>query len=411
MADNVTTGTLAPPAERGATPAELTMRGVYATALLVLLLFGAHTLKHAEGEAEAREALSFTIVAVGGAGVNSSVGTAGVNSSVGTAPPSPGADAATVSPLPSPPVPPRRHALAIGGTLRAALDCLPAWHRFYEGVELDVFANVGATEPRFAVPGNDNASLAWLRALPNAHIEVEDLDFDAPANLPPDVRAVIPGYPYPVEGPDNPAPHVLATAYRRWRLRRALDEAQRRGNFTYATVLLLRPDTCPCDAREGRRMDPDALFPAGQPLPADARVVLDSTLTAKVGGRNQTQQQGLLQWMGWAGAGVSQFIDDGIAMGGAEAMRWFLSVFESLETLCGMQHGRFHPESLDRGALQLGLEAKAAREGVTQELLLYSSPVVGYCLKRLPNSSGGVCDWSCNCFPKFKFPSAKSPGC
>jgi hypothetical protein len=120
-------GTPAPPAEGGAAPAALSVRGVAAAALLALLLYGARALGHAEGVAEAREALTFTVTAAG---------SAGSNSSAGAAPPPPGGTAtASVSPHPSPSAPPSapptalpsasKHAAAPAGlaVLRAAFGC------------------------------------------------------------------------------------------------------------------------------------------------------------------------------------------------------------------------------------------------------------------------------------------------
>lgn len=294
----------------------------------------------------------------------------------------------------------RKHALVIVGLLRNVKECLPSWYNLYLNVTVDIFVNVGSTGQ---VSTHEAATLNWLRALPNSHVTVEDFNFSQPASLPAEARSLIPNYPYAVNGLDTSAANLLASIFRRWRVKLALDTEQTLGGFEYVSVMMIRPDICPCNVSREQVLNLSDFNPMVPTLGAE----LDRVLRVGAGSTSgdffakPVHQQGIVQWFDWISLEKPQWMDDNLAIGGAEVMRWYMSVFENLENFCGLQGLRFHPETLQMAAIKLGLEAKAAYTRTSQELVVYRSPAVSYCLMKQghictllwhPNPLMHVCD-------------------
>jgi hypothetical protein len=315
--------------------------------------------------------------------------------------------------VPAPLRPPRprrwRHALVLGGVIRSMRECIePQLQRL--GLDangsIDLFAHVGATDPSYVKSNADVAAawdasqLQWLRSVALRVIS-EDLDWAAGGRnltlIPPDARAAIPSWPFPVEGPDNPILHVLINAYRRWRLLQMVEEEEAAGGFAYASITYMRPDLCPC-AKDA--YDLDALFPPpGQPQP-DRGQPLKVYSVAPAAAATPAPPAPAYVFYTPASYGrvyhftlLDSWVDDADALGGREAMGWFLSVFPFSEVLSGQRGVRFHPETLNRQALLYGMEQKAAQSSAAQEMHIFDLQQLRYCLMREPGTH--QCDPGC----------------
>jgi hypothetical protein len=313
-----------------------------------------------------------------------------------------------------------RHAVLVGGSIRSMRECMEAQLQRLgygaPGARLDLLVHLGSTSPVFV---NNNAELAlawdatqlqWLSGLA-LRLVVEDLDWGAGgANLtliPQDARAAIPSWPFKVQGPDNPILNVLANSYRRWRLLQMVEAEEAAGGFVYASITFLRPDLCPCDKDA---IDLDALFPPpGQALPergeplkvfsaeAPKPAASSATPTPAPPAPPPAPARVLYTAASW-GKGhhtrlLDSWVDDADALGGREAMAWYLSAFPFAEVLSGQRGVRFHPETLNRQALLYGLEQRAAQRNASQALHIFGMQQLRYCLMRFPGTH--ACDPGC----------------
>ena len=346
--------------------------------------------------------------------------------------PSPSLTASTTampSVTPSPTLRPRgrRHALVLGGVIRSMRECIePQLQRLGHGVNgsTDLFAHVGATNPKYVKSNADVAAawdatqLQWLRGVA-LRVVAEDLNWEAGGSnltlIPQDARAEIPSWPFPVEGPDNPLLNLLASAYRRWRLLHMVEEEEAAGGFAYASITYMRPDLCPC-AKDA--YDLDALFPPpdkaqpdrGQPLKvysvapaAAAAPVLPAPVpTASMPSAPAPSAPAPFAHVLYTPASygrayhvalLDRWVDDNFAVGEREAMGWYLSMFSFSEVLSGHRGVRFHPETLSRQALLYGMELKAGQSNAVQEMHIFDSQQMRYCLMREPGTH--QCDPGC----------------
>ena len=313
-------------------------------------------------------------------------------------------------------------------------ECIePQLQRLGHGINgsTDLFAHVGATPPSYVKSNADVAAawdatqLQWLRTVA-LRVVAEDLNWEAGGSnltlIPQDARAVIPSWPFPVEGPDNPILNLLANAYRRWRLLRMVEEEEAAGGFAYASITYMRPDLCPCTKDA---YDLDALFPPpdqaqpnrGQPLkvynvapaaavapapPAPvptASTPFASTSSAPTPSAPAPSVPAHVLYTPASYGRVyhvsllDRWVDDNNALGEREAMGWYLSVFPFSEVLSGHRGVRFHPETLSRQALLYGMELKAAQSSAVQEMHIFDSQQLRYCLMRDPGTH--QCDPGC----------------
>ena len=300
---------------------------------------------------------------------------------------------------------PRRHAILVGGQVRAMSICLKLQvERFrvgQPGVHIDVFAHLGPTTANFVpasyagnISGYDLDAVQWLCGI-TSHIVFEDLDFsDAKlVNMPEDARSAIPSWPFACEYADNPTPNVIASFYRRWRLLQMAEAEERAGNFTYETLTLLRPDTCPC---MNDTIDLDKVFPPRGVEPPFNQPVKVYTAQPPSGGGKEDAEINIIHTPGQYGlryhaSYLDVQIDDASVSGPREVVAWYLSVFPFSEILSGQLHLRYHPETADKNALIHGLQKKARDTNRMQILHVIPSPILRYCLMRYPLQCDPFC--------------------
>jgi hypothetical protein len=272
---------------------------------------------------------------------------------------------------------------------------------------IDLLAHVGGTHPVFVTKNADLAAAwdttqrQWLGSVALRMVS-EDLDWEEGGGnltrIPQDARATIPSWPFPVQGPDNPILNLLANAYRRWRLLQMVEAEEAAGGFTYASITYMRPDLCPCDEEA---IDLDALFPPPGQAPPDRGEVLKvytAAPPAAAGAPAPPAPAHVFYTPAMYGSRhhatvLDTWVDDNDALGGREAMGWFLSVFPFSEVLSGHRGVRFHPETLHRQALLYGMELKAAQSNVAQVMHIFGMQPLRYCLMRFPGTH--QCDPGC----------------